>query len=145
MKRSNILIPVEYFVNISDPTIMWFRIPGFPGYEISSNGFVRSFKQRKKYKYGNLIKCNKDKFILSNDNNQRIELSAKEIWTIIYASGNPIPIHTWEVENKSRNPRMTILPDEETEVGKLIKKPKPVRDEPISFADFSNIPNTPLE
>ena len=49
-------IPIESVLDINDQNIWWYYIPGFNGYELSSNGLVRSMKHFKKYPFGILIK-----------------------------------------------------------------------------------------
>lgn len=63
-------------MNIYDDRL-WYYIPGFNGYEVSNDGYVRSMKHWRKYPYGILIKpksINNGEaiFELSNDNNERI-------------------------------------------------------------------------
>ena len=42
--------PVENCLNIYEPRY-WFYIPGFNGYELSNDGFVRSMKHYRRYPY----------------------------------------------------------------------------------------------
>ena len=137
------MISVEQAVNINDPTIHWFRIPGFPGYEISNTNYVRSFKSRKKYPYGTLVKWNKGSIELSNRNNQRVKLTLNEIMELIKTEPECV-CHTWEVQNTSRNPMAGIDADAIVTVGEVVHKPKVRNSEDHKFVDFSNIPDIDL-
>lgn len=79
-------VKVEDCLNIFDESRYWLYIPGFNGYEISNDGYVRSMKHYRRYPYGILISPVKRKpygqscdplFEISDDNNkrQRIRLS----------------------------------------------------------------------
>jgi hypothetical protein len=79
-------IPIESVLDIYDTNRYWMYLPGFNGYEISNDGYVRSMKHYMKYPYGILIqKVKRGKyadspdplFELSDDDNkrQRIRLS----------------------------------------------------------------------
>ena len=53
-KRKN-FIGVEDVLNIFDTNRVWYYIPGFNGYELSSDGYLRSMKHYRRYPYGILI------------------------------------------------------------------------------------------
>lgn len=137
------MIAVEQVIDLRDSNIIWFRIPGFPGYEISNTNYVRSFKSRKKYPYGTLVKWSKGNIILSNRNNQRVKLTLEEIWSIIKSEPD-CKCHTWEVQNTSRNPMAGIDTEAEVTVGDLVQKPKVRNSEEHKFVDFSNLPDIDL-
>lgn len=137
------MLAVEEVVNIYDTNILWFRIPGFPGYEISNVNLVRSFKSRKKHPFGTLVKWDKNSITLSNNNNIRVKLTLKEIWDTVN-SQSITPVHTTEVQNTSRNPMCCIDTNAEVKVGKVTAKPKIVSKKETSFVDFSNIPDIDL-
>lgn len=78
--------PIEDVLNIFDNDRYWLYIPGFNGYEVSNDGYVRSMKHFRKYPCGILIKAvdrepykssTDPLYELSDDNNkrQRIRLS----------------------------------------------------------------------
>lgn len=139
------MVPVEQVVNINDPTIIWYRIPGFPGYEICrSNYYVRSFKSRKKYPFGTLVKWNKDNTItLTNRNNQRVKLTMEQIEQLL-KENKPTSCKTIEVQNTSRNPLCGIDTNAETLVGTIVAKPKVQTSEDRKIVDFSSIPDIDL-
>ena len=81
-------IPLEQFLNPADDR--WFYyIPGFNGYEISNDGYVRSMKHYKKYPFGILIQPKKRNgkvvdpedptFELSNNNNERVAVKRSQL------------------------------------------------------------------
>ena len=110
----------------NDP--LFYTIPGFPGYEATKNGYIRSFKNdRKNYPYGYLLNCcdNGDThFKLTNRNNQVVKISYQEILVLIAAESG----HSYlEIPfNVSRNKRMGIH-FEEMSVGEVVKQPRPMR------------------
>ena len=138
------MLGVEQVIDIYDKNIIWFRIPGYPGYEISNTNYIRSFKSRKKYPYGTLVKWDKKgNVIISNSNNIRVKLSIEEIWSIV--KHNPeVIVNTIDTQNTSRNPFCTVNTNAEVEVGKVAAKPKVTTKEEASFVDFSNIPDIDL-
>lgn len=84
-KRKN-FIGVEDVLNIFDTNRVWYYIPGFNGYELSSDGYLQSMKHYRRYPYGILIQPVKRKpyntstdplYELSDNDNirQRIRLS----------------------------------------------------------------------
>ena len=113
----------------SDNDPLFYKIPGFPGYEATKNGYVRSFKNKRNiYPYGYIIKCYEPTgrafFRITNQNNQVVEITYQEILALIAAEpGHPYYEITF---NNSRNKRMGIR-CEEVKVGKLVKNHRPVR------------------
>lgn len=64
----------------------WYRIPGFNGYEVNSNGVVRSFKNYNKYPYGYILKWYKNKpytWQLTDNSNDRKVVTIDEIYKAI--------------------------------------------------------------
>lgn len=100
-------IPIESVIDVNDPNVWWFYIPGFNGYEISNTGLVRSMKHFKKYPYGILIKTrNKIReqdpsFELSDNNNERVIIRLSQLQHL--ARSNPYSVHGY--------PRHTICTD----------------------------------
>lgn len=102
-----------------DPSIMWYRIEGFNGYEYCiTTDQVRSFKQIKKFPFGKILRRDTDGcWELSKTlNNDRLKLNTNDIMNIINNSRNkPVPIPTDNVYiggwnkvsgNKNRNERV---------------------------------------
>lgn len=139
------MVAVDKVINIYDSRILWFRIPGFPGYEISNtHHYVRSFKSRKRYPYGTLVQWagkNRDYIVLTNSNNQRVKLTLDDILKLTHGQ---IGYKTFEVQNTSRNPLCGIDTNATSEVGKIVAKPKIQISEDKKFVDFSNIPDIDL-
>lgn len=101
--------PVECCLNVNEPRY-WFYIPGFNGYEISNDGFVRSMKHYRRYPFGIMIKPVSTKseqnstdplFILSNNNNERKRVRLSQI--AFLAKNNPYAVTGY--------PRLTIVTD----------------------------------
>ena len=80
---------VEDVLNLSDDRY-WFYIPGYNGYEVSNDKYIRSMKHYKKYPFGILIQPKKDKkgqiihpndpiYELSNNQNERVSIHLSEI------------------------------------------------------------------
>lgn len=107
--------PIEDVMNIFDPNILWLYIPGFNGYEISTNGYIRSMKHYIKYPYGILIKpvqrepyksSNDPLYELSDNNNKRQRIRYSQLAAL--ANENPYsidsyPRHTMLCNTGSRN------------------------------------------
>lgn len=75
-------IPIEQAINPTDDTLLWYHLEGYNGYELSSNGMIRSMKHYKKYPCGILIRPISKKgnvYELSNNNNERVRLTIEEI------------------------------------------------------------------
>jgi hypothetical protein len=123
----------------ADDDPLFYTIPGFPGYEATKNGYIRSFKNmRDQYPYGYIIRCcdkANTKFKITNRNNQLVSISYAEILSLIESqTGHPYYETPWNV---SRNKRMGIHQGEETP-GKVIRNPKPVRknNEAVYLSDL---------
>ena len=157
MKR---IFPTETVVNIYDPNILWYIIPGFPGYQISTNGYLRSFKSARKYPFGIILEYyHKDGqyFNLSDQNNGRYKLSIDDIWNIINKTDIRGTFGYDTSASQPRNSRMRVIPNKPNEdeylESKRIKshKVETIRIDNInrdyrdlSFPSF-NIPDTMLE
>lgn len=109
--------PIETVVNVNDPNLWWFKIPGFNGYEISNTGLVRSMKHFKKYPYGLLIKPRERKtnpnpdpsYELSDNNNVRQVVRLSQLQHLARTNPyNQTPCHTDITNIGSRNMRCFI-------------------------------------
>lgn len=84
MTKVNNFTPLETVLDINHPRL-WYYIPGYNGYEVSDDGYVRSMKHFKRYPYGLLIQAKVGKksgeiyFEMSDDNNIRKRVSLNEI------------------------------------------------------------------
>lgn len=142
-KRVSNFTLVEEVLDIYDGNRCWYYIPGFNGYEISNDGYIRSMKHYKKYPYGLLIKPRKDgKFELSDNNNQRVTVTRSELLRL--AQTNPYQITGYprstlmtdiaprnqsyfikkpqsdrQFDKTPRAPRFTIIPDGQDSQGKI--------------------------
>ena len=90
---------------------VWFYIPGFNGYQINKEGLVRSMKMMYKNP-GHILKRDKSgKYTLTNDNNERIRISSKELIDITFNSGiDLVPAMENEVYLGGRNRAFTKNP-----------------------------------
>lgn len=132
------VIPIEFIWDVATDNQVWFRIPGFNGYEISDYKNIRSMKFFKSHKFGTLVKysINKDGekvYELSDNDNMRIKITEKEIIQNTFMN-NPnlyewgYPIRTYQCNNFSRNKRM-ILDQSESNINSkkgLVRKSVPV-------------------
>ena len=50
----HVYTPVEYVLNPYDDRL-WYYIPGFNGYELSNDYYIRSMKHYRKYPFGILL------------------------------------------------------------------------------------------
>ena len=100
-------VPVESFLDIRDQNRWWFYIPGFNGYEISNDGYVRSMKHFKRYPFGMLIRPkaraneNDPTFELTNNDNERVAVRLSQLSYL--AKNNPYGV--------SGFPRLTCITD----------------------------------
>lgn len=134
-------IPLEQFLNPEDDRLFYY-IPGFNGYEISNDGYIRSMKHYKKYPFGILIQPKKNKngkvtnpndpiFELSNNNNERIIIKRSELWNLAFGNKDQIagyPRRTYITDTSSRNQRIFVK-----------KKPKPQLSNSIIIPKFTII------
>lgn len=122
MNDSRRYIPVEAVLPIYCDRL-WYYIPGFNGYEISNDGYVRSMKHYRAYPFGILIQPKKDKdgniidpedpiFELSDNNNERHAIHRSQL---IYLSKNNklivngYPRSTIITDRSSRNDRHFVV------------------------------------
>lgn len=101
---------VESVLDIFDDNRYWFYIPGFNGYEISNDNYIRSMKHYRRYPYGILISPVKREpygsscdplFELSDDNNQRQRIRLSQLAYL--AASNQYAVAGY--------PRKTIITD----------------------------------
>lgn len=128
--------PVQNYINIYDSNILWYYIPGFNGYEISSTGIVRSMKHFRKYPYGMIIRPKEIKdpielfvnnypeltYVLSDNNNERQVVTRTEL--INLARNNHNKVYGY--------PRKTIVTDIGSRNIVLLKPPKPKSEIPLT-------------
>ena len=95
-----------------DMNRIWYQIPGFPGYELSSDGFLRSMKHFKRYPYGLLLqpsiskRTKKVKYTLTNYMNVRQTLGLDEILALIKnGSGYTSAMNETNVFSRNRHVR----------------------------------------
>ena len=101
---------------------LWYYIPGFRGYEISDDGYIRSMKHYKKYPFGILIQPKKNKdgqiicpddptYELSDNNNERVLVNFSHLKYLSETTKNKIggyPKRTCITNTGSRNQRIFI-------------------------------------
>lgn len=111
-------LPVEQFLDIYDENRYWMYIPGWNGYEVSNDGYLRSMKHFARYPYGILIRPKTKNgvllspqdpiFELSDNNNERQRVHLSQLMHL--AITNPYivsgyPRKTWMSDRQSRNDR----------------------------------------
>lgn len=130
-------IPLEQFLNPADDRWFYF-IPGFNGYEISNDGYVRSMKHYKKYPFGILIQPKKNKdgkvinpedptFELSNNNNERVAVKRSQLQYLAATCDYAVtgyPRRTCITDRSSRNQRIFIKKKLKPELENTIRIPK---------------------
>ena len=123
MKNNFIL--VENVLNVWDDNRLWFYIPGFNGYEVSNDGFLRSMKHYKRYHFGILIQPKKNRkgqiinpedpmYELSNNDNERVNLRLSQIQYLARTNNRQItgyPRKTYISDSNPRNSRIFIKKD----------------------------------
>ena len=114
MKKS-MFTAIENVLDIYDPNRWWYYIPGFNGYEVSNDGYVRSMKHYIKYPYGIMITPVKRKpygdscdplFELSDDNNVRRRVRLSQLMNLAFTSKFAVqgyPRATIITDSSSRN------------------------------------------
>lgn len=106
------IIAVQTVFDIDTDTQLWWRIPGFNGYEMSDYGYIRSMKYFQRLPFGMLIKFdNNEYYTLSDDNNDRIKVHRMDLWDLVVT--NPYtepgyPRSTNQTDCYSRNRRMFL-------------------------------------
>ena len=151
--RKNRKGPVHYPVHVvfnRDDDQIWYDIPGFPSYQYSSKGYVRSFKSRNKFPFGQVLgfrhTSNGDMFNLTDRNNVLRILSFDQIKAIVEPTiGKVKGYGTFEVPaGKARNSRYFIDQTIDTTIaGKVTKTPKKVKKEAASMMHFTVVPDEP--
>lgn len=100
--------PIEDVLNIFDDARLWYYIPGFNGYEVSNDGYLRSMKHYRKHPYGILVKpVNRDSYKgscdplyeISDDNNKRQRIRMSQL--VHLAATNQFAVRGY--------PRQTII------------------------------------
>lgn len=109
------------FIEVADvlglgPERRWLYIPGYNGYEISTDGYLRSMKHYKKYPTGILIRpvSGTDTFEISNDHNKRVRVNINELKQLAEANKFVIadyPRKTYVCDMAPRNNR-AFIPNE---------------------------------
>lgn len=145
--------PVQYPVHVvfrRDDDQIWYDIPGFPSYQYSAKGYIRSFKSRKKFPFGQILgfkhTSNGDMFQLSDRNNVSRSLSFDQIKAIVEPTiGKVKGYGTFEVPaGKARNSRYFIDQTIDNSLpGKVTKKPRRVKKESASMMHFTVVPDEP--
>ena len=137
---------------------LWYNIKGFPGYQISTKGYIRSFKKKHKSPYGSILTGRKTSnglvYNLTDKNNFIRTVGIKEIESIVRGDKNKEPYYTFdnlEYDSSllSRNQRafmsFTGVPDPNLP-GDVVRKPKSTRVEngqyvPCEIPHFTVIPD----
>lgn len=150
-------ILVEDILSIYDDRF-WYYIPGFNGYEVSNDGFIRSMKHYKKYPFGILIQPRKHKngtikypedpiYELSNNDNERVCLKLSQIMNLALNNIYQItgyPRRTCVTDISPRNQRIFVKKNlqNQSQFDKTLFFPKfnIIKDEsdkicPIEFID----------
>lgn len=116
-------IPVENVLNIYDTHRLWYSLMEYyNGYELSTDGYIRSMKHRKKYPFGIMITPKKNKdgtiknpedpiFELSNNNNERVQVHHSDLINIVKNQTHAIsgyPRYTYIGDANPRNDRRFV-------------------------------------
>lgn len=151
--RKNRKLAVQYPVHLvfkRDDDQIWYDIPGFPSYQYSSKGYIRSFKSRNRFPFGQVLGFrhtrNGDMFQLTDRNNAIRTLSFNQIKAIVEPTIGKVKAYgTFEVPaGKARNSRYFIDQTIDTTIaGKVTKKPKIVKKEAASMMHFTVVPDEP--
>ena len=115
MKHRRRFTAVESVMDIHDRSRVWYYIPGFNGYEVSNDGYIRSMKHYLRYPYGILISpvtrepygssCD-PLFEISDDNNIRRRIRLSQLIHLAMTSNYRAagyPRHTIITDPTSRN------------------------------------------
>lgn len=115
MKHRRRFTAVESIIDIHDRNRVWYYIPGFNGYEVSNDGYIRSMKHYLRYPYGILISpvtrepygssCD-PLFEISDDNNVRRRIRLSQLIHLAMTSNYRAagyPRHTIITDPTSRN------------------------------------------
>lgn len=144
-------IPVENIFNPYQDEQIWLMIPDYPGYEISTLQNIRSFKFKKEYRYGALIKIDAaGTCYLTDKNNCRVKENVNSLFDIALEYqkkykpyGYPRRTIQGYPNFSSRNKRAFINHKEIRESKKLItRKPKPIAgvdNKTLHMVNFSGL------
>ena len=138
--------PVDKVFPYNDDQL-WYEIPGFPSYQFSYNGYIRSFKSRKVYPYGILLEfkhtSNGDMFTLTDKDNFVRSISFAEVKGLV-DNAKPYlhPYHTFEVPFRTaRNIRAFTSNVEDINIpGKVIDKSVIVKRKELNHKELGSIP-----
>lgn len=137
-------IPIERVFDVDNDNQLWYKIPGFNGYEISDHGNVRSMKNFNVYPWGNLVRITRTGYCqLSTNQNMRVTVHVTDLWIMAMEFFNVVhpadyPHHTDYVVHSSRNKRC-FIDFEKVQIANVpkSKKPRKVNKENLSFAHFT--------
>lgn len=115
-RRNNNMVPIEDVLNIYDDRL-WYYIPGFNGYEISNDGYVRSMKHYRQFPFGIMIKpkarANSEdpSFEISNDMNERVTIRRSQLLHLARCNPHQVygyPRQTCITNFQSRNNKIAV-------------------------------------
>lgn len=106
---------IEDVLDIYDQNRLWYGIPGYNGYQVSTDNIVRSMKHYKKYPFGILLRPSKtlnevNYYQLTNSQNERVTVSLTEIKELVAGDeySKAYPSKTLDRYQASRNQKCTI-------------------------------------
>lgn len=124
---------------------LWYDIPGYPSYQLSNTGYVRSYKQLKQHPFGILKSPDKyGCYTLTDNNNVTCKLDLSELKSLVNNCKDLRGYTTYCKESccrgRGRNQRYFI------DFGNMnkrnaVKKPKPIRKEECSIFKFTIVPD----
>ena len=133
---------VEQFINPANYSILWADLgPEYRGYQLSTNGYVRSLKFPGKFPLGTLIfPDKKNRFILSNSVNKRVSVEYSELADI--ANKNGFSFYTVTIPKRSsRNPIASSESDYRRKQFEYVNGNKGVPFYHPTFSDNANLLN----
>lgn len=147
-KQTIQMYPVDQVFSLNDDKI-WYDIPGFPKYQYCDQGYIRSFKSRKKFPYGVVLgfkhTSNGDMYSLTDRNNFVRSISFMAIKSIVESSKDILhPYHTFEVPNDNISRNIHCFLDERVDQsipGKVVKKPRKVQRDELNNKEISTLPD----
>lgn len=139
--------PVDKVFPYNDDQL-WYDIPGFPSYQFSYKGYIRSFKSRGVYPYGILLEFKHtskgDMFTLTDRDNFVRSVSFDEIKSLVDSARHQLhPYHTFETPryNTARNIRAFTNYVENTNIpGKVVDKSVYVKRKELNNKELGSIP-----
>lgn len=135
MERRSKFTLVEDVLNLYDDRF-WYYLPGFNGYEMSNDGFIRSMKHYKKYPFGMLIQPKKGcrgvisedtLYEISNNKNEKIIISSAELYRLSQSNEYTItgyPRRTCVTDMSPRNQRIFIKSQDKKQFDNSLFYPK---------------------